>query len=100
MATDTLTQIVFTQCVKSFEMCSLSKLSVRLPVIPRIAYYKDVLIQHPTYLWHTPDELLLLVAQYLKRHGLLGRVFLGSVCNCGDNSHCDTLWVELDTEGD
>lgn len=90
-----MAKITFTQCARDFDMDIHSHKLYLLPVIDRIREYKLLLVQKPEGNFFTIDELFLLVAQQMKRAGVLSVLQFVSICR-----DSPPIFIETDDEGD
>lgn len=95
--------IRFTQCaVKEFHVTLLCRDAETLPIIPRCEFYEkalhDAAQDDRDAFFGTHDEHLILIAQCLKRKGVIKDLTLVSVCSC--NGKYDERVIPIDDEGD
>jgi hypothetical protein len=86
--------IRFTQCSNDFALDTISEEASRLPVLPRMDYYIQVLQRFPEF--STIDENMILVAQWMKRQGIIKDLTLISVCCHAGEERV----IETDADGD
>jgi hypothetical protein len=88
--------IRFTQCCNDFRQDNISEQAIRLPILPRMDFYRQMLARFPHNDFATMDENMILVAQWMKRQGILKELTLISVC-CDEGAE---RVIETDAEGD
>lgn len=92
--------ISFTQCDVRFSQDAFCESMSCLAIEPRLKCYENVLVKPDeiTYSWHTLDEHFLLVAQWMKRRGIIKALTFVSHCHC-DGRH-DIRVIPTDEQGD
>lgn len=76
-------EIYFTQCDTKFQLgCYMKELAL-MPILPRLERYEEMLREiGDDMTYYTMDEHFLLVAQWLRRTGVIKHLEFVSVCAC------------------